>query len=80
MKFSKSVDCFKNNLSKFKCDNFDQIGHHWELSSEIFNRISDTNRENYVTFVTNNPHYVKRLNINTRVTFSITEMHVYKSA
>ena len=68
VKFSKSIDSFKNNLSKFKRDNFNQNGHHWELSNEIFNRISESNRDNYVAFVSNNPLFAKRRNINTRVT------------
>jgi transposase len=68
VKFSKSIDNFKNNLQKFKSANFNQNGHHWELSNEIFNRISESNRENYVSFVSNNPLFAKRRNINTRVT------------
>ena len=68
VKFSKSVDSFKNNLLKFKLDNFNQNGNYWELSYDIFNRISDTNRENYVTFVSNNPIFAKKRHINTRVT------------
>ena len=68
VKFSTSINSFKNNLSKFKLANLNQNGHHWELSSEIFNRISENNRENYVTFVSNNPLFAKRRNINTHVT------------
>ena len=53
VKFSNSVDNFKSNLEKFKRLNYFQSGHFWELSFEIFNRISDSNREEYVTFVRN---------------------------
>lgn len=67
VKFSKTIDSFKNNLSKFKRDNFHLNGHFWELSNEIFNRIPDTNRESYVQFVNNNPNYARCRNINTRV-------------
>lgn len=67
VKFSKSIDNFKNNLLRFKRDNF-QNGNYWELSDEIFNRISDSNRDEYVAFVTNNPVFARRRNINTRVT------------
>ena len=70
VKFSKNVDCFKNNLKKFKRDNFHLNGHYWELSNEIFSRIPDVNRENYVTFVQNNPGFARVRNINTRVTMA----------
>ena len=68
VKFSKSVDSFKNNLLKFKRSNHQQNGHYWELSHEIFNRISDSNREEYVRFASNNPDFARRRNINTHVT------------
>jgi hypothetical protein len=68
VKFSTSVDSFKNNLSKYKRANFRVHGNFWELSNEIFNRISETNRIDYVTFVRNNPEFARRRNINTRVT------------
>ena len=67
VKFSKSVDSFKNNLLRFKSNNC-QNGNYWELSNEIFNRISDSNREAYTTFVSNNPLFARRRNINIRVT------------
>ena len=67
VKFSKSIDSFKNNLLRFKRDNV-QTGNYWELSDEIFNRIPDSNREEYVAFVSNNPIFAQRRNINTRVT------------
>ena len=66
VKFSKSTDSFKNNLLRFKRDNI-QIGNYWELSDEIFNRISDSNRDEYVAFVSNNPIFARRRNINIRV-------------
>ena len=68
VKSSKSIDSFKNNLLTYKRDNFQKNGHYWELSQEIFNRISDSNREEYVKFVCNNPVFAKRRNINTHVT------------
>jgi hypothetical protein len=41
VKNSSSVNSFKNNLDKFRVDGKDQnlLGHFWELSNEIFNRI-----------------------------------------
>ena len=68
VKFSNSVDSFKNNLSKYKRTNFNAPGNFWQLSNEIFNRIHETNRIDYVTFVRNNPRFARRRNINTRVT------------
>ena len=67
VKVSKSVDNFKNNLSKFKRLNFHQNGQFWELSNEIFNRI-DSNRTDYVSFVKNNPDFARVRKINTLVT------------
>ena len=67
VKLSKSVDIFKNNLSKFKRLNFHENGHFWELSNEIFSRI-DSDRTEYVSFVRNNPNFARSRNINTRVT------------
>ena len=68
VKFSTSVDSFKNNLSKYKRTHLYVHGNFWELSNEIFNRIQETNRIDYVTFVKNNPRFARRRNINTRVT------------
>ena len=69
VKFSKSVDNFKNNLRNFKKLHFHTKSHYWELSNEIFNRI-DSNRTNYVSFVLNNPDYARRRKINTKVTMT----------
>ena len=41
-----------------KC--FDKKGNYWELSEEIFGRINDVNRQQYVYFMTDNPHIAKR--------------------
>ena len=70
VKFANSVNSFKNKLAKFKRDNFNTTGHFWELSNEIFNRLSDGDRTTYVNFVTNNPDFARRRNINTRVTMA----------
>ena len=67
VKLSTSVNNFKTNLSKHKNTNFDIPGNFWELSSEIFNRIPENNRDNYVTFMRNNPEIARRRNINTHV-------------
>lgn len=67
VRFSKSVDSFKNNLSKFKRANFQVPGNFWELSREIFNRIMDNNRNDYISYVQNNPDFARRRGINTTV-------------
>ena len=69
VKFSKSIDNFKNNLCKFKKSHFHAQPNYWELSNEIFNKI-DTNRTEYVSFVHNNPDFARRRGINTRVTMT----------
>ena len=63
IKNSESVNQFKNRLDKFRERNLDLPGHYWELSSEIFTRINDTNRNDYVTFMTNNPIVAQLKNI-----------------
>jgi hypothetical protein len=70
VKFAKSIDSFKNSLEKFKRDNFHLNGHFWELSSEIFNRIPETDRPNYVNYVISHPEYARRRKINTLVTMA----------
>ena len=64
IKNSENVNQFKNRLDKFRETNFNENGHYWELSSEIFNRINDANRPNYVTFMQNNPTIARIRNIN----------------
>ena len=58
------------NLPKWiKIDKQEYInkpGHYWELSEEIFNRIDDSNRQNYVDFMKTNPHIAKRKCVNTK--------------
>ena len=69
VKFSKSVDNFKNNLRNFKKLHFHTKSHYWELLNEIFNRI-DSNRTNYVSIVLNNLDYARCREINTKVTMT----------
>ena len=62
----KTVDAFKNNLRNFKIKNLKSPGHYWELSGEIFQRIPNNDRTQYVTFMQNNPQVARcrRVNIN----------------
>ena len=64
VKTSKTVDSFKNKLQTFKLNNFSSPGNYWELSQEIFRRIDNTNRDQYVSFVQRNPQFARCKNIN----------------
>ena len=69
VKMATSVDSFKSRLEKYKItkmSDFDQSGNYWELSNEIFNRIDDGDRGEYVDFMIGNPHIAKRRNISIR--------------
>ena len=64
---SENTNQFKNRLDKFRELNLGQNGHYWELSLEIFNRINDDNRHNYVNFVQNNPVFAHLNHISTHL-------------
>ena len=66
IKNSETVNQFKNRLDNFRLKNLDLPGHYWELSPEIFTRIHDTNRNEYVNFMTNNPIVAQIRNISVR--------------
>ena len=66
VKNAETVNQFKNRLDKFRKDHFEQQGQFWELSTEIFNRINDNNRNEYVDFMTNNPIIAQIKNISLR--------------
>ena len=58
------VNEFKCLLKDYKNKCFDEKGNYWELSEEIFGRINDVNRQQYVDFMTDNPHIAKRKLVN----------------
>ena len=64
VKSVKTVDAFKNALSKFKNKHISSPGNFWELSSEIFRRIETSDRSQYVTFMENNPQVAKYRHVN----------------
>ena len=66
VKSVKTVDAFKTGLANFKKQNISSPGHYWELSQEIFNRIDNTNRDQYVSFMENNPQVARCRNVNIR--------------
>ena len=66
-----SVDCFKAKLKAYKnsilINNYSRpMGHYWELSQEIFSRINDSGREEYVNFMVENPRIARCKGINIR--------------
>ena len=61
---SDTVDAFKIKLESFKKNKFCQLGNYWELSDEILNRINDSNRTDYVSYMNENPYIAKRRHIN----------------
>ena len=67
---SVSVNAFKCNLDSFRLKGYksDMLGHFWELSYEIFNRIKVTSeaRSMYVSFLKNNPLIAKKKKINMK--------------
>ena len=65
IKNSESVNQFKNRLDTFRKNNLDLTGHFWEISNEIFSRINDSNREDYVKYMKDNPSVARLKNIST---------------
>ena len=51
----KSINGFKSRLEKFKIDNLNRPNHYWELSSEIFSRINDDSRDQYMQYLEEHP-------------------------
>ena len=64
VKMSENVCDFKVCLESYKQQNIDKRGHYWELSDEIFNRINDSGRKQYVDFLVDNPYIAKRRGVN----------------
>ena len=66
VKSAKNVDTFKSRLGSFKDKNPGRSQQYWELSQEIFSRISDSDRNSYVTFMSSNPYIAKAKGINIK--------------
>ena len=66
IKSCKTVDSFKNKLQRFKENNFCASGQYWNLSTEIFQRIDNVDRSQYVTFMENNPQVARCRHVNAR--------------
>ncbi len=55
---------FKHNLEIFKKNyRSSSFGNYWELSEEVFSRINDSCRQEYVSYLVDNPDVMKRRNI-----------------
>ena len=63
VKAAETINQFKNRLDNFRKNNLDTQGHFWELSNEIYSRLT-SNRENYVQYMIDNPILCKIRNIN----------------
>ena len=66
---STTVDNFKANLQKHKVTSIryptvSNSGNYWSLSQEVFNRINDSSRDSYTSFMMDNPHIARRKRIN----------------
>lgn len=55
VKSAENVNQFKNRLDKFRETNFCENGQFWELSNEIFSRVFQNNRGNYVQYMLSHP-------------------------
>lgn len=64
VKDALSVNSFKSRLANYKTSNIMVPGNFWELSDEVFSRIDETHRSDFVVFMTENPNVAKRRNIN----------------
>ena len=60
------VNNFKNRLDNFQKRNISQSGQFWELSQEIFSRINDERRDDYVSYMLEHADVARRRKINTR--------------
>ena len=67
LKMAESVTDFKHKLEVYTSKFSDTKGNYWEWSEEIFDRINDTNRQQYVDYMTDNPYITKRKFINVKM-------------
>ena len=71
VKDSSSVECFKSRLQSFKLESItkgDQCdGNFWDLSVLLLSKINDCNRDDYVTFMIENPEIARIKKVNVRL-------------
>ena len=65
VKDASSVDSFKYRLEQYKEEKLKngELGHYWEVSEQLLNKLDNIDRESYVTFMRDNPIISKRKNI-----------------
>ena len=70
VKASESVTSFKSRLDTFRLSGYqaNKLGHYWELSYEIFDRIDvcEGDRNKYVNYMKENPLVAKRKKVNLK--------------
>ena len=64
VKNAQSIESCKNRLENFKIRNFGVPGNYWELSENIFQKINDEHRDEYIDFLIRNPSVARRRQIN----------------
>jgi hypothetical protein len=66
LKMVDTVTHFKIGLEVYKKDNISKEGNnYWDLADEVYSRIDDSNRQNYVIFMKENEYIARRRGINT---------------
>ena len=64
---AENVTDFKHELEVYKSNFYDTKGNYWVLSEEIFDRINDANRQQYVDHMTDYPYIAKCKLINVKI-------------
>ena len=64
LKLADTVTSFKIGLEVYKTNNFSKQGNYWDLADEVYSRINDSNRLNYISFMKENEYIAKRKGIN----------------
>ena len=66
LKMVDTVTHFKIGLELYKKENISkEDNNYWDLADEVYSRIDDSNRHNYVSFMEENEHIARRRGINT---------------
>ena len=60
MKEAQTTHDFKIRLENYKSKYYESPGNFWELSTEIFERIQQQDREAYVSYMKENPDVAAR--------------------
>ena len=65
LKLVDTVTHFKVALEHYKYKNLEKQGNYWDLAEEVYSRIDNSKRENYINFMLDNEYIAKRKGINT---------------